>query len=163
MLTDEFENLYSSLFDLADHHKKIVRALAVTRKGVTRKQLIDTREIPSGGRISTALDELKTSGFIRQTIPFDKASNEGLYRLIDEFSIFYLKFMDKGVASGIKSWALLATSQGYAIWCGRAFEAVYLKHVEKIKEGLKIKVKAEESAWRYQPPKAVRIRAHRSI
>ena len=153
LLTEEFENLYSSLFDATDHHITIVRILAANGKGMSRQQLIEASGLPSGGRISKALDELEKSGFIQQTIPFDKNTYEGIYRLIDEFSIFYLKFMDKGKAVSTKSWSALATSQTYPIWCGIAFEAVCFKHVAKIKEGLKIKVGTEESVWRYVPPK----------
>jgi hypothetical protein len=61
--------------------------------------------------------------------------------------------MNKGNTGSTKSWATLITSQPYKIWCGLAFEAVCLKHVEKIKDGLKIKVGTEESAWRYVPAK----------
>lgn len=153
LLTAEFENLYSSLFDSAEQHIKIVRVLAVHGKGMSRQQLIKISGLPSGGRITRVLDELEKSGFIQQTIPFDKTSYEGIYRLMDEFSIFYLKFMDKGKVGGTKTWASICTTQAYAIWCGMAFEAVCMKHVEKIKSGLKIKVGTEDSAWRYVPPK----------
>ena len=153
LLTDEFENLYSSLFDTADHHTKIVRVLSANGTGMSRQQIINASGLPSGGRISKALDELEKSGFIQLTIPFDKNTYEGIYRLIDEFSIFYLKFMDKGKAGSTKSWSTLASSQSYTIWCGIAFEAVCLKHVEQIKNGLKIKTGTEESAWRFVPAK----------
>ncbi|HTL10229.1 MAG TPA: ATP-binding protein [Chitinophagaceae bacterium] len=153
LLTNEFDNLYSSLFDTADQHIKIVRTLAAKGTGMSRQQIIDASGLPSGGRISKALDELEKSGFIQQTIPFDKNSYEGIYRLVDEFSLFYLKFMDKRKPGAAKSWSAVAASQSYAAWCGIAFEAVCLKHIDKIKKALKIKGSAEASAWRYQPPK----------
>jgi uncharacterized protein len=153
LLTGEFNNLYGSLFDIADNHIKAVRALADTTKGLTRQEIIDYCELSSGGRTTLMLDELEESGFIKSTVPYDRTTNDAIYRLIDEFSIFYLKFMDKGKAESIKSWATQTTRQVYMIWCGMAFEAVCLKHVEKIKVGLKIKVGTEESAWRYVPVK----------
>jgi len=152
LLSDEFENLYSSLFDQADNHRKIIRTLAATGKGLSRQQLIDTSGLPSGGRISTALDELEKSGFISLTVPFGKTSYEGIYRLIDEFSIFYLKFMDRNKANSITTWSAAASSQRYLIWCGMAFEAVCLKHIDKIKTALRIKAGSAASVWRYAPP-----------
>ncbi len=153
LLTNEFDTLYSSLFDHADNHMKIVRTLAANGKGLSRKQLIESSGLPSGGSISTALDELEKSGFISLTIPFGKTSYDGIYRLIDEFSIFYLKFMDRNKAATTRSWVEIAKSQTYAIWCGMAFESVCLKHIDKIKAALKIKTGTEESVWRYIPPK----------
>jgi len=153
LLTGEFDNLYSSLFEMADNHIKVVRALAATGKGLTRQQIIDECGLSSGGRATILLDELEKSGFIQQTIPYDKRSNDAIYRLIDEFSIFYLKFMDKHKPGGKDEWAMISQEPTYAIWCGIAFEAVCLKHVDQIKEGLKIKVRTEQSAWRYIPPK----------
>jgi uncharacterized protein len=47
LLTDEFESLYSSLFDLSEHHIKIVRLLAVNDKGLSRQQLIEAGRLPS--------------------------------------------------------------------------------------------------------------------
>jgi AAA+ ATPase superfamily predicted ATPase len=153
LLTNEFESLYSSLFDHADNHLNIVRVLAANGKGLNRQQIIDSGGQHSGGSLSNTLEELEKSGFISITIPVGKTSYEGIYRLTDEFSIFYLKFMDRGKAGSIKSWESVATSQAYAIWCGMAFEAVCRKHLDKIKAGLKIKVGALESVWRYVPPK----------
>ena len=153
LLTNEFDNLYSSLFDTAEQHIKIVRTLATKGSGMSRQQIIDASGLPSGGRISKALDELEKSGFIQQTIPYDKNTYEGIYRLVDEFSLFYLKFMDKRKPGAAKSWSAVAASQSYTSWCGIAFEAVCLKHIDKIKKALKIKGAAEASAWRYLPPK----------
>ena len=151
LLNYEFDTLYSSLFDHADNHIKMVRALAANSKGLSRKQLIEFSGLPSGGTVSTALDELEKSGFVNLTIPFGKASYDGIYRLIDEFSIFYLKFMDRHKTSVTRNWINLSQSQSYAIWCGMAFESVCLKHIDKIKAALKIKAGTEESVWRYVP------------
>ncbi|MEO6685594.1 MAG: ATP-binding protein [Dyadobacter sp.] len=153
LLTGEFNNLYGSLFEIADNHIKTVTALASTAKGLTRQEIIDTCNLSSGGTTTLMLEELEESGFIKSSLPYDKTTKDAIYRLIDEFSIFYLKFMDKGKGGSTKSWAALSTGQTYVIWCGMAFEAVCLKHINKIKQGLKIKVATEESAWRFIPAK----------
>lgn len=153
LLTSEFDNLYSSLFELSDNHVKVVRALADNGKGLTRQELITICGLSSGGRATVTLDELEKSGFIQQTIPYGKIIKDAIYRLIDEFSIFYLKFMDKRKPGGKDVWAKISDEPSYAIWCGIAFEAVCLKHVEQIMNGLKIRKGAEIAAWRFFPAK----------
>ena len=153
LLTGEFNNLYSSLFEIADNHLKVVRALAKTTKGLTRQEIIDTCKLSSGGRTTEMLEELEESGFIKSMPSFEKNSNDGIFRLIDEYSIFYLKFMDKTNAEGKDIWGKISSGLSYKIWCGMAFEAVCLKHVDLIKKGLEITVKTQESTWRHLPKK----------
>jgi hypothetical protein len=154
LLTGEFNNLYGSLFEIADNHIKTIRALAENPKGMTRQEIIDTCGLWSGGTTTLMLEELEESGFIRSAVPYDKAGKDAIYRLIDEFSIFYLKFMDKVRHTGKDSWSKVSASPVYKIWGGMAFEAVCLKHVEQIKKGLGIQgIESEESAWRYVPAK----------
>ncbi|MFT3675203.1 MAG: ATP-binding protein [Chitinophagaceae bacterium] len=154
LLTGEFNNLYDSLFEMADNHIKAVRALAAAPKGMTRQEIIDTCGLSSGGRTTLMLAELEESGFIRSAIPFGKNSKDVIYRLIDEFSIFYLRFMEKLRTPGKDAWMKLSAGAVYKIWCGMAFEAVCLKHIDQLKEGLGIQtVETVENAWRYVPGK----------
>lgn len=153
LLTGEFENLYNSLFEMADNHIKVVRVLAANGKGLTRQQIIDKCKISSGGRATVLLEELEKSGFIRSTTPYDKVTKEVIYRLIDEFSLFYLKFMDNHKRDGKDTWEQISKRPAYTIWSGIAFEATCLKHIDQIKEGLKIKTGVRYTAWRYVPKK----------
>lgn len=149
-LRDEFEQLYRSLFDVADNHLKTVRALAQAPKGLTRQEIIDVCGLTSGGRASIMLQELEESGFIQATVPYQKTSKDALYRLTDEFSIFHLKFMDKKKSSDQNSWVKVSATPTYKIWCGMAFEAVCLKHITNIKKALGIDgIQSEDSTWRY--------------
>ena len=155
LLSGEFNNLYNSLFEIADNHIKAVRALAGTSKGLTRQEIIDQCGLSSGGRTTEMLDELEQSGFIKSTRPYDKETKEAIYRLIDEFSLFYLKFMDKG--DGTTNWTRLSEGATYKIWSGMAFEAVCLKHIDQIKNGLGLKeTSTKEASWRYIPPKGAK-------
>jgi AAA+ ATPase superfamily predicted ATPase len=159
LLAGEFNNLYGSLFEIADNHIKVVRALATTPKGMTRKEIIEECQLYSSGTITLMLEELEESGFIRSVLPYDKRSRDSIYRLIDEFSIFYLKFMDKSRSAGKDDWSKVSASPVYKIWGGMAFEAVCLKHVDQIKKGLGIQgIESEESAWRYIPGKGQKER-----
>jgi uncharacterized protein len=154
MLTGEFTNLYGSLFAKADHHIKVVRALAATSKGLTRQEIIDTCALSSGGRTTLMLEELEESGFIHSSLPYEKTAKDGIYRLTDEYSLFYLKFMDKSRSSGKDTWVKLSAGTSYKVWSGMAFEAICMKHIAQIKKALGIEgVQTEESAWRYVPRK----------
>lgn len=66
LLTSEFSNLYQALFENAEQHESIIRALATKRKGLTRNELGDFAAMPSGGTFTKVLRELAESGFIRE-------------------------------------------------------------------------------------------------
>jgi hypothetical protein len=92
-LREEFENVYRSLFNKADRHIVIVKALASRPRGITRKDILKKTRLPSGGTLTRQLTELEESGFIEQMPGMGKARKESLYRLFDEFSHFSLKWI----------------------------------------------------------------------
>lgn len=154
LLTGEFNNLYSSLFEKADSHIRVVRALAATASGLTRQELIEACGISSGGSTTLMLEELEESGFIRSALPYDKAAKDAIYRLTDEYSLFYLKFMEGVRSSGRDTWLKLSAGTSYRSWSGMAFEAICLKHVAQLKKALGIEgLQTEEGAWRHVPGK----------
>jgi len=153
-LQGEFNNLYQSLFDHADNHTKTVRALSQRAKGLTRQQIIEACGFSSGGGTTGMLNELEQSGFIQAATPYGKNSKEAIYRLTDEYSLFYLRFMDGVKISGGDMWSRISTMNAYKIWCGMSFEAICLKHITQIKKALGISgVYSEESPWRYSGAK----------
>jgi uncharacterized protein len=154
MLKTEFNVLYRSLFSDASHHESIVRELAKKGKGMTRAEVIEACGLTTGGTTSRLFEELEQSGFITQYIPFEKTSRDGIYKLSDEYSLFYLKFIDGSRATGSGTWHKLAQGQSYNSWSGYAFEAICQKHVKQIKQALGIAgVYTEASGWRYSPKK----------
>jgi uncharacterized protein len=153
-LRNEFENLYRSLFENADTHIKIVKALSKTPKGMTRQEIIDQIGLSSGGGTSALLNELEQSGFIQSAIPYNRTSKDAIYRLTDEYSLFYLKFIDGKKITGKDMWLKLSAASPYKIWCGMSFETVCLKHVHLIKKALGISgIHSEESPWRHSATK----------
>ena len=91
ILKNEFDNLYPALFKNSNDHIKVIKALAAKSKGLSRSEIIKASKIPSGGGLSTTLQELAACGFIKLIYPINKVKEDILYRLIDEYSIFYLK------------------------------------------------------------------------
>lgn len=154
VLQREFKNLYQSLFAEADKHIAVVRALAAKPAGLTRKEIISVCGFTSGGRATMLLDELTESGFIAAYLPFEKNVRDSIYKLSDEYSRFYLKFMESSRATGSGTWIKLSAAPSWRSWSGTAFESVCLKHTKEIKRALGISgVYTEESAWRYVPGK----------
>jgi AAA+ ATPase superfamily predicted ATPase len=154
LLKTEFSNLYRSLFANAAHHEAIVRALAKKGSGLSRTEIIETCGFSTGGGTTRLFEELEESGFITQYIPFGKTARDGMYKLSDEYSLFYLKFIEHARSSGAGTWHKIVAGQSYSSWRGNAFEAICQKHVAQIKKALGIgAVYTEVSSWRYLPKK----------
>jgi len=137
ILRTEFKNIFTSLFEMPHNHESIIRILANGRKGLTRNEILKKMKTTTGGGISKTLLELEESGFIEKYSPY-RGTKDALYRLIDEYSLFYLKFIENSRLSKSGAWLGLHATQPYKIWTGFCFESVCIKHVEQIKEGLKI-------------------------
>lgn len=153
-LLAEFKNLYASLFANADQHEKVVRALAQKGKGLTRQEIIAECGFTTGGGTSKILKELEESGFITPYVPFGKTINESIYKLSDEYSLFYQKFIGDARATGAGTWLRQSATPSYISWSGFAFESVCQKHTLQIKKVLGIAgVLTQVSSWRYVPGK----------
>ncbi|CAH0163330.1 hypothetical protein SRABI27_00838 [Pedobacter sp. Bi27] len=152
LLLEEFKNLYYSLFDKAENHIDIVQALAKKGKGLTRTEIINVCKLSSGGYATQLLAELAESGFITPYIPFGKNSKDALYKLTDEYSIFYLKFINGNKATGAGTWLKFYSGTSWKSWSGYAFESICMKHTAQIKKAIGIdNVYTEISVWRYLP------------
>ena len=155
-LRDEFDRLYASLFDSAEEHLAIVKALAGKREGLTRNELLAATGLPSGGSASRHLDELAESGFIHPAIPFGRKEKDALYRLSDEFSLFHCTWiapLGKRSTEG-DYWMKQRQSPKWRAWSGYAFEGICLKHAQQLKVALGISgVQTTEAPWRHHPPK----------
>ncbi|HFB99635.1 MAG TPA: ATP-binding protein, partial [Phaeodactylibacter sp.] len=151
LLTDEFVNLYPALFEHSDHHILVVKALATKWKGLTRAAIIKKTKLPNGGGFTKILTELKQSGFISEYYPFGKKKKDMIYRLTDEYSLFYLNFIEKRKRNVEGAWQALSQRAVFTSWTGYAFESLCLKHINLIKEALKIGgIYAETSSFIFQ-------------
>lgn len=148
ILNDEFKQLYASLFDDSEKHMKIIKTLSASNKGLPRKELIVSSGLASGGDFSLKLDELLESGFVSEYAYYQNKKQLTLYRLSDEYSKFYLKFIENNKTGGEGTWLKLSQAQPYKTWLGFAFETVCLKHVNQIKKALKIEaIYATNHSW----------------
>ncbi len=151
LLLDEFSLLYPALFENPDGHIEVITALSEKRKGLTRKEIIQHTNLTDGGRASEIIEELRSSGFISSYYTFGKKKQEIRYRLTDEYSLFYLKFIADKRMEGVGTWKRLSQTQSWKSWSGYAFESIALKHVSQIKKSLSIGgVYSEASAYASQ-------------
>lgn len=136
LLINEFGNLYAALFKNYNNHLKVIKALSSKNKGLTRGEIIANTKQKSGGGLSLVLQELEECGFIKKFADFDKSKEDGLYRLMDEFTIFYYKFLNNKRGS-YQGHEILA-SNSFKVWSGFAFENLCFKHLPQIASTLGI-------------------------
>jgi len=135
LLKNEFENLYAALFLNSDNYIKIITACYQKWQGINHTELTEFTGFSSGGTLSKMIKDLEMSSFIQITYPINKKTKDTIFRLIDEFSIFYLKFIK---SSAQTDWQTLSKTPSITIWQGFAFENLCFKHIESIKKKLGI-------------------------
>ncbi len=140
-LLGEFNKVYSSLFKDYEKHIHIVRALSKNPNGLDRTELLKKSGLESGGAVSKILRELEESGFICKVNFFQTRKSLSKYRLIDQYSLFYLQWVESIEKTTLYNpntnyWNQQVNSQAWKVWCGYAFENICLLHVEKIVQAL---------------------------
>lgn len=146
-LLNEYENLYSALFSKPDQYIRIVEALSTVNKGITRDEICAITGIASSGDLSKKLTELENCGFIRKYVPFGYKQKNCMYQLMDNFTLFFYKFMRNKVQNE-NYWKEKSNSPEVRAWSGVAFERVCLEHIPQVKKALGISgVYTEVNAW----------------
>jgi hypothetical protein len=141
--------LYRSVFSNPEPYIAVVTALGRKKCGMTREEIVAAiPDVGNDGSLTTVLRNLETSGFVRRYVETGNVKKGSVFQLIDNYTLFHLRFVADGVGS-VRRWTdRLETSEYYA-WAGCAFERVCLQHVNLIKRALEIGgVKTEEYSWR---------------
>lgn len=148
-LMDEFEQLYASLFRNPTAHIAVVTALGLKKIGMTREELLAATGLENCGALTKVLEELEACGFIRSYQMPGRRRKGSVFQLIDNFSLFYFKFMADGSNCRSGTWMSKVASQERYIWNGLSFELVCLEHIDQIKRALGIGgIRTEVHAWR---------------
>ncbi len=152
-LLSEFRNLFDSLFDNPQKHIDVIKVLAKTQQGFTQTEIFSkVKSLSPGGGAVLILEELENSGFVYRIHDFGKKKKDARYRLIDGFTLFYLKWVEGQGEFGEHFWARQSGSARYHTWAGYAFENLCFLHYREILRALEITVIAEaKSGWRYLP------------
>lgn len=157
---EEFDNLFASLFDDGDIHEKIVKLIGENRYGISQRRLLEAmgKALLGAGGVKKIRD-LEEAGFIESFKPLYHQKKGIYYRLIDEYTIFYLKWIEpirdmlqsQSLETG--NWQAIQNTPEWYSWAGYAFEAVCYKHISVIRKTLSLGPTALASSWRYTPYK----------
>lgn len=156
-LKDEFSDLYQALFKNAGPHIKVITALSAKGMGLTRKEILAATGLTDNGAFSTVLEELENCGFIRKYSPFGsnislnrkRQDSSSLYQLIDFYTLFYFRFIEKNSYQDEHFWTTSVNSPLHNTWCGLSFEMLCLCHLRQIKKALGISgVQTLACSWR---------------
>lgn len=133
----EFEDVYIGLFSSSERYVDIVTELGSHTYGMTRNEIAKRLGMSSGGGLSTMLDNLEQSGIISTYPRRGGKRKETVFRLVDFFSLFYLKNIYKSHSSG-KSWTKLQRSPQFFAWAGISFEILVALHIKQLQDALRI-------------------------
>ena len=146
-LKDEFDRLFNAIFGNPKDCKKIIRLLATRHGGFTREEIAKAMGLPLGGGLTDTLNALTESDFVQRYVPYGKSGKSEHYKLIDNFCLFWLKYVEPNTADASFMTDNL-TSDIMKGWRGVAFEEVCWQHIAQIKRALEIGgVKSSLSAW----------------
>ena len=152
LLRDEFGRIFASLFEHAERHERLVRTLAASPHGLTRNELLRKTGLSSGGGTTTLLEELEESGFVTRSSQFGLGVKDAVFRLADEYSLFYLAWIERHRSRADNVWLSRRGTPRWRAWSGLAFEGICLRHIRELKRALGIEaVETIESAWHHRP------------
>jgi uncharacterized protein len=139
ILHNEYSNLFHALFSNPEVHIQILSALSSRQYGMNHNEIMQFMGLKQPtGSYQRAIEDLLVSDFIVETTSFGKKKRGSTYRLVDEFTIFYHRFMKPNRKYTQGLWQQLAETQSYKIWAGYAFETLCHKHIDVIKRSLGI-------------------------
>lgn len=156
-LFKEFDNLFSSLFTDSETYVELLRIIAKNRYGIGKEEIVKQSQFSSGGRLSKKLTELEEAGFIISFTPHLHKKRGIYYRMIDEYTLFYLDWIEPVRKTLQKQsleknyWEKEQHSAAWYSWAGYSFEAICYKHISQIRKKLNINPSAIADSWRYAP------------
>lgn len=159
-LLQEFDNLFSSLFEDPAPYIELLNVIAKSRYGVSQTDIVKkSQHLTKGGNVSSKLKDLKETGFILRFKSHQNKKKGIYYRIIDEYTLFYFHWIapiretlqEESLNSGY--WQELQNSAAWHSWAGYAFEAMVYKHLPQVRKKLSIPATAIANTWRYVPTK----------
>ncbi len=147
-LHNEFNELYDSLFNEPESYIKVIETLGTIRSQMTRDELIKEGKVPGNGKLTRIIEDLQACGFIKK-MPVNKKSNGFAIQLIDNYTLFYYKYIKKNSTNDEHFWTNSYNSSVRLSWVGLAFEKVCMHHINQIKQTLGIQgVSTQIYAWK---------------
>lgn len=151
-LSHEFSRLYKSVFPHPEPYVAVVTALGAKKAGMTREEIVRCGGAAgNNGNLTTCLENLERSGFVRRYSPLGRAKRGSVYQLVDNYTLFWFRFAKDRDGEDAHFWSHAVASPALSTWQGLAFERVCLEHVPQIKAALGVSgVATRVSSWRAQ-------------
>lgn len=150
ILKREYERLFHALYRKPEKYMEVVEILAKSRKGLSRKEIIEKNKMASGEELTKILRNLEYCDFVRSYSMSGSplTSNSKIYQIIDPYTLFYIKFCAQAT-SDPEWWSHNIGKSVQNDWWGNAFELLCISHIKQIKEALGISgIYTEYAGWR---------------
>ncbi len=146
-LREEFNVLFRSLFSDSSIYRSVIELLSKEPEGLTTKEIAQKLKINDGGSFSKVLENLCDCDFIAKYYAYGRQKREHTYKVVDFFSLFYMKFVNIGT---LNSWTASDDDPYCKSWDASAFELLCYYHIDIIKQALGISgVITTVSSWRH--------------
>lgn len=147
LLFSEFNHIFCDLFDKRSGvYKEILKSLV--QKPLTMKEIADYLGKSKGGDLSTYLEDLESSCFIVReeawSISQERELRHGRYRLSDNYTRFYLKFVET-YKKRIEQEKLTTLPKSWKSIMGLQFENLVLNNSNELIQILGLK--SDEIIW----------------
>jgi len=147
-LSNEFENLFRSLFSNSETYMHVITALASKGVGMTRNEIVNESKLSNGGNLTKILHNLMICGFIRKYKTYGNKEKDSLYQLVDFFSLFDIKFRGRKEEYSNDYWLQISSTPLYHAWSGFSYEKLCLLHIPQINKKLGISgIRTSVYAW----------------
>lgn len=144
----EFDELYSAIFIGAESYINVVKKLSENQFGLTRAEISAQTKL-SGAFLTRVLTNLERCDFIGKFYAYGNRETEARYHLIDFYTLFYFKFLEKEKSKDENWWSHHLDSRSISAWMGLSFERICLQHPKQIKQALGITgIATEVTTWR---------------
>ena len=151
-MVTEFDELYNAVFSNSGRYLEVVELLFKRKEGMSYSEISKATGL-AGKKLTTILTNLERCDFILSYSQFGNKRKGDLYRLVDFYTLFYLRFIKYNDTKDEQWWQHNYNSRSVESWQGRSFEVVCLMHLQQIKEALGISgIATSASVWRYIAP-----------
>ena len=138
LLVDEFDEIFNDALDVnLGLKKRILMALREGQKSPT--EVAETLALENNGHLSAYLEELETAGFVAKDTGLNPCtgvrSNTVRYRISDNYTRFYLKFIEPNrelIRKGSFTFVSLTQLPGWDAMLGLQFECLVYNNLREI-------------------------------
>lgn len=147
-MREEFDELFNALFNQADKYITVVNALAGSKEGLLRAEIVEATKM-AGGSLTKIMENLERCDFIETYARYKSSVRNTLYRISDPYTLFYFKFLHNKNTKDEHWWTNNMHSHSVEAWQGFSFETICMTHLNQIKQGLGIGgIATTTSTWR---------------